>query len=148
MNNSQHISTVAVGTSETGANTGLEKSLAVQCSEGSVFTRISGGFARLFSARQQSKSILRNQTNLPAFLAVALGLSLLCNFTLRENTAEASRPIGTGASIEQVLILVRANPDDYELHSRLGELYYLNRQYKRAMFHLAESSRLMERFGE
>ena len=101
-----------------------------------------------FSTRRQPKSILRNQTNLPMFFAIALGLSVLCNFTLRENTAEASRPMGVADSIEHLRARIRMEPDDYQLHSLIAESYLREKNFKRAMFHLTESARLIERFGE
>lgn len=103
---------------------------------------------RFINVRSQPGSILRNQTNLPMFLVMALGLSVLCNFTLRENTAEASRPIGTSASIERVRAAIRQTPEDYELHTRIAELYIQEKNYRRAMFHFAESTRLIDLFGE
>ena len=105
-------------------------------------------FLRCLSIQRPPKSSLRNQTNLPMFFVIALGLSILCNFTLRQNTAEASRAIGMDVSIEQLQARIRMEPDDYELHSLIAELYARERKFKRAMFHLTESARLMERFGE
>ncbi len=148
MNILQHSSTTAAGvwkTREDGclAESKPRPSLGRKPSLG-IWNAVAGRFRR----KAQTKSILRNQTNLPAFLLIALALSLLCNFALRQNTVEASRPLGTTASIEKVLNLMRQHPDDYELHSQLGELYFQERKYKRAMFHLAEASRLIELFGE
>ena len=108
------------------------------------WSHILGGFF----TRREPKSILQNQTNLPMFFVIALGLSILCNFTLRENTAEASRPAGMEVSIEQLRARIRMEPDDYQLHSLIAELYLREKNFRRAMFHLTESSRLIERFGE
>jgi cytochrome c-type biogenesis protein CcmH/NrfG len=110
--------------------------------------RLISWVAPFFFGRKQPKSILRNQTNLPAFFVIALVLSLVCNFALRQSTLEASRPVGTKASIEQLRDCLKKNPQDYELHSQLGELYFQDRQFKRAMFHLSEVNRLIERYGE
>jgi len=148
MNISEHISITAASVQSTGSGSDERVSQEFAASEINFYSKLAKSVATLFRPSPQSKSILRNQTNLPAFLVIALGLSLLCNFTLRQNSAEASRPIGSIVSIEQVLNLIRQNPDDYELHSQLGELYYQQRNYKRAMFHLAEASRLVERFGD
>ena len=96
------------------------------------------------AVRAERRSILRNQTNLPMFVAVALGLVLLCNFALRENTAEASRPMTTEESIEQLQDQIRQSPDDPNLHSEIADLYIVAKNYRRAMFHLEESTRLIQ----
>jgi hypothetical protein len=148
MNYTQHISTTIAGDWSTGGETGSVKPDVAAASENRRLFQVLNNFLGRFRCETRPRSILRNQTNLPAFLAIALALSVVCNIALRQNTAEASRPLGARVSIQQVLNLVRENPDDYELHSRLGELYFQDRQFRRAMFHLAEASRLIERLGE
>lgn len=108
---------------------------------------IQAGRERLLAPRPPV-SILRSQTNLPLFLLVALLLMLVCNFTLKETSAHASRPLGPKASIEEIQRLIRLNPDDYTLHSQIAELYFGQRQYRKSMFHLQEAGRLVERYGE
>jgi hypothetical protein len=104
--------------------------------------------ARLFGGSRQPRSILRNHTNLPVFLAMATGIALMCNFVLKENSVQASRFLGPQANIEEVQALVSRNPQDAALHSRLGELYLQERNFKRAMFHFRESSRLSDLYGD
>ena len=147
MNRLQHVSSTATGVWKTGGEVRFTPFNAPSA-EDQLPLRLQKVAAGWFRRRALPKSILRNQTNLPAFLLIALALSLLCNLALRQNTVEASRPIGTSASIEKVLNLVRHHPEDYELHAQLGKLYFQDHKYKRAMFHLAESSRLIELFGE
>ncbi len=103
---------------------------------------------RLFRGESRPPSILRNNTNLPVFLALAVGLSLICNFALKESSAQASRLLGPAATLSEAQEMVSRNPDDPSLHSRLGELYLQQRNYKRAMFHFRESSRLSDLYGE
>lgn len=103
---------------------------------------------RVLRGEKRPPSILRNNTNLPVFLAIALLITLVCNFALRENTAQASRYLGPAASIRQVQALLARDPDNAELHSQLGELYVQQHNYRRAMFHLREASRLAELYGE
>lgn len=148
MNVYQNISSMTSGVENTGRESDSFGGSGSMAGSRGHFSRFFKKLISLFRSSPQSKSILRNQTNLPMFLMMALGLSLLCNFTLRENSAEASRPISAQATLEKVLHSVRQNPDDHELHSLLGELYYRERNFKRAMFHLAESSRLIERYAE
>jgi len=148
MNFTQPILTTSAGASNTGQAADSFESHVASGRTNDFFPRLRDKIVGWFRNETRTKSILRNQTNLPAFLLIALGVSLLCNFTLRQSSAEASRPVGTRASIERVLNLMRQNPDDYELHSQLGELYYRDRKYRRAMFHLAEANRLIERFGD
>jgi cytochrome c-type biogenesis protein CcmH/NrfG len=93
-------------------------------------------------------SVLRNNTNLPMFFALALALSLACNFALRESSAHASRFSSPTAGVEDLQELLARNPDDPALHSRLGELHMQQRNYRRAMFHFRESSRLNDLYGE
>lgn len=103
---------------------------------------------RVLRGEKRPPSILRNNTNLPVFLAIALLITLVCNFALRENTAQASRYPGPAASIRHVQALLSRDPDNAELHSQLGELYVQQHNYRRAMFHLREASRLTELYGE
>lgn len=103
---------------------------------------------RLLRGESRPPSILRNNTNLPAFLAVALLISLICNFVLKENSAQASRFLGAGANLRVVLVQLARDPDNAELHSQLGELYAQQHNYRRAMFHFREASRLTEIYGE
>lgn len=103
---------------------------------------------RILRGEKRQPSILRNNTNLPVFLIIALLISLVCNFVLRENTAQASRYLGPAASIRQVLAQIARDPDNAELHSELGELYVQQHNYRRAMFHLREAGRLTELYGE
>jgi len=102
----------------------------------------------LFRGEQRPPSILRNNTNLPVFLALALGLSLVCNFVLKESSAQASRVLGPAATLQEAQELVARNPEEPSLHSRVGELYLQQRNFKRAMFHFREASRLSELYGE
>ncbi|GEM_PF-2061854 len=148
MNYTQHILTTIAGDWNTGGETGSIEPHVAAASENRRPSQVLKNFLGRFRCETRPRSILRNQTNLPVFLAIALALSVVCNIALRQNTAEASRPLGALVSIQQVLTLVRENPEDYELHSRLGELYFQDRQFKRAMFHLVEANRLIERFGE
>ena len=148
MNVPQYISSTAASVKNTGNETGSPGFAGRTTGAPERIASVLKDCLNLFRREPQSKSILRNQTNLPMFFAIALGLSLLCNFTLRENTAEASRANSSRATIEQVWDLVRKNPDDAEQHSRLGELYFKERKLKRAMFHFAESSRLIELHGD
>lgn len=97
---------------------------------------------RLLRGESRPPSVLRNNTNLPMFLAGALALSLLCNFALRQSSAQASRYQAPASTTSEVLQLLRENPDNPVLHSQLGELYLQQREFKRAMFHLREASRL------
>lgn len=103
---------------------------------------------RALRGEQRSPSILRNNTNLPVFLVLALGLSLICNFALKESSAQASRSVGAVATLQEAQELVARNPQEPALHSQLGELYMQRRNYKRAMFHFREASRLSELYGE
>ena len=103
---------------------------------------------RVFRGEQRSPSILRNNTNLPVFLALAVGISLICNFALKENTVQASRFLGSAATLKATQELVARHPEDPSLHSRLGELHLQQNNLKRAMFHFRESTRLNELFGE
>ncbi len=103
---------------------------------------------RALGGEQRPPSILRNNTNLPVFLVLALGLSLVCNFALKENTAQASRLLGPAATLNEAQELLARNPEDPALHSRMGELYLQQRNYKRAMFHFRESGRLSDLYGE
>lgn len=103
---------------------------------------------RALRGEQRSPSILRNNTNLPVFLVLALGLSLVCNFVLKESSAQASRWLGPAATLQEAQELVARNPEEPALHSHLGELYSQRRNYKRAMFHFREASRLSELYGE
>ena len=114
----------------------------------SLFGRCAGVLSCLRRERREPPSVLRNNTNLPVFLAIALSLSLVCNLVLRESSAQASRHSGAMTTIDEVRKLVADNPDDAGLHSRLGELYVQQRNFKRAMFHFRESSRLLELYGE
>ena len=148
MNISEHISSTQVGGPNPGRGAEGSKPASTVAGTPAFLARLAGRFVTACSRASQPKSILRNQTNLPAFVLIALGLSLLCNITLRQSSAEASRPIGSSVSLEQMLNLVRQNPDDYELHTQLGERYFEQREYRRAMFHLAEASRLIERSGD
>ncbi len=114
--------------------------------------RVRGFLVQLISqalrGEQRPPSVLRNNTNLPVFLALALGLSLVCNFALKESTAQASRLLGPAATLRDAQELLARNPEEPVYHSRLGELYFQQRNYKRAMFHFRESSRLSELYGE
>lgn len=103
---------------------------------------------RLASGKPQPQSILRNHTNLPVFLAMAVGIALMCNFILKENSVQASRFLGPQANLEEVQRLVARNPEDAAMHSRLGELHLQERNFKRAMFHFREASRLSNLFGD
>jgi hypothetical protein len=102
----------------------------------------------LLGGSQQPRSILRNHTNLPVFLAMAAGIALMCNFVLKESSVQASRFLGPQANLAEVQALVSRNPQDAALHSRLGELYLQERNFKRAMFHFRESSRLSDLYGD
>ena len=82
------------------------------------------------------------------FLALALGLSLICNLALKESSAHASRLLGSAATLREAQEMVAKSPEEPALHSRLGELYLQQRSYKRAMFHFREASRLSELYGE
>jgi cytochrome c-type biogenesis protein CcmH/NrfG len=115
---------------------------------GKFGSRVGPRMRRFFRGEERAPSILRNNTNLPVFLVLALGISLLCNFTLKESSAQASRYLSPAASIREVQALLAQNPDDPALHSRLGELYLQQRNYKRAMFYFRESSRLSELYGD
>ncbi|HAV64146.1 MAG TPA: hypothetical protein DCY13_17495 [Verrucomicrobiales bacterium] len=111
--------------------------------------RLAGWLSGCIVRRQTAPpSILRNNTNLPLFLVGALALSLVCNFALKQSSAQASRYLTPGASIEEMRQQLRENPDSAALHSNLGELYMLQQQYKRAMFHLQEASRLVDSSDE
>jgi len=103
---------------------------------------------RLLRGEERSPSILRNNTNLPVFLGIALGISIICNFALKENSAQASRYASPASNLHDLQAMIARNPDDAELHSRLGELYLQQRNFKRAMFHFRESSRLTDLYGE
>lgn len=104
--------------------------------------------SRVLRGEPRPPSVLRNHTNLPVFLVVALGLSLLCNFALKESSAQASRTLGPAATLREAQELVARHPEEAALHSRLGELYLMQRNYKRALFHFREASRLGELYGE
>ena len=110
--------------------------------------RLTGIVAGVCGGRRGPTSVLRNNTNLPLFVVIALGLSLLCNLVLRESSAQASRHSEAITTIEDVRTLVAKDPDDPGLHSRLGELYVQQHNFKRAMFHFRESTRLLELYGE
>lgn len=105
-------------------------------------------FDRAFRGESRPPSILRNNTNLPVFLALALGLSLVCNLALRESSAHASRPLGSAATLREAQEQVAKNPEEPASHSRLGELYMQQRNFKRAMFHFREAGRLSDLYGE
>jgi len=128
--------------------------LTIDCPhDGQQRQQPAGGFlfqllVRLFRGERRPPSILRNNTNLPVFLVLALGLSLVCNFALRESSAHASRAMGPVATLQEALNLLAQDPQNPAVHSHLGELYMRERNYKRAMFHLREASRLGEVFGE
>lgn len=107
-----------------------------------LFRVLGRSLSRLLVGESRPPSILRNNTNLPLFFLGALALSLVCNFALRQSSAQASRYLAPATTTGEVLELVRQNPEDPELHSHLGELYLQQRDFKRAMFHLREASRL------
>lgn len=129
------------------ADTGLESSVA-PASTVSALRRIAGFFVRLLRRPNRKPSILRNDTNLPALLALALLLSVVCNFALKESSAQASRYSNPAANLRAVLAQVARDPDNADLHSQLGELYMQQHNFRRAMFHFREASRLAELYGE
>ena len=93
-------------------------------------------------ASEAPPSILRNNTNLPVFLVLAIGISLVCNFALKESSAQASRYLSATATLQDVRTLLANSPDDPSLHLRLADLYTQQGDYRKALFHYSEFNRL------
>src|SRR5690606_15694840 len=101
MNISQHIPMMAVGGWSADREIGSGAQVAESCRGTSFFLRMFQRAFRACFAPAKRRSIVRSQTNLPAFLVVALSLAILCNVALRQSNAEASRLLSGNATIKQ-----------------------------------------------
>lgn len=101
-------------------------------------------FWRWISGESKTRSVLASHINLPFWVAASLMLSLVCNFALRENTAQAARLMGSHVSVAELQVLLRQMPDSYLVHVRLGDAYAEEGNYRRAMFHFQEANRVVD----
>lgn len=99
---------------------------------------------RWISGGRKPRSVLASHINLPFWIASSLALSLVCNFALRENTAQAARLMGSHVSVTELQELLRQMPDSYVLHVRLGDAYAEEGNFRRAMFHFQEANRFVD----